>query len=69
MKNTETEVIDKLVEIAKLKKEVVQLILPEKTMQHLEVIGHELKAMLLESLCDDTSEQAQPASVKKVDIE
>jgi len=69
MKNTETEVVAKLVEIVRLKKEIMHLILPEKTMQHLEVIGNELKAMLLESLGDDDRKQASPSTVRKVDIE
>ena len=80
MKNKEAEVLDKLVEIAKLKRELVELMIPEKTLKHLEVIGNEMKAMLLEALePNDTSDKAsdnkeehskpRESSVKKVDIE
>lgn len=64
MKNNKAEVLDKLVEIAKLKMELVELVVPEKTFKHLEVIGNEIKAMLLE-----TESKPHESSVKKVDIE
>ncbi len=64
MKNNKAEVLDKLVEIAKLKMELVELVVPEKTFKHLEVIGNEIKAMLLE-----TESKPNESSVKKVDIE
>ena len=82
MKSKEAEVLEKLVEIAKLKKELVELLVPAKTMKHLEVIGNEMKAMLLEALeghLDRDSDRgsdrgageskSHESSVKKVDIE
>ena len=69
MPNTATEVVDKLAEIARLKMEVMRLILPENTLQHLEVIDKEIKAMLREYLGDEAGEQGPPSPVRKVDIE
>lgn len=69
MKNTDSEVIQKIVEITKLKKEILQLMLPEKTYKHLEVIGDELKAMVMESICKSNEKSDHQASVKKVNID
>lgn len=74
MKNADSEVIVKLMEIAKLKKDVIKLMLPEQTYKHLEVIGNEVKAMMMEAICESnqgakshTSEHQ--TSVKKVNID
>lgn len=75
MRNSQAEIFDKLVEIARLKKEVLQMILPEKTFKHLEVIGNEVKAMLFETVCDTIKAKNDPSksdvqkSVKKVVID
>ena len=57
-------------EIARLKKEIVQAIVPEKTYKHLEVIGNEFKAMLTDLIsevaCDCDSKHS---NIKKVDID
>jgi hypothetical protein len=69
MKNTDAEIIAKIMEIVKLKKEILRLMVPEQTYKHLEVIGNEVKAILLESLCEDNQKPAEQPSVKKVEID
>ena len=62
-----SETIEIIMEISKLKKKLLKSIVPEGTMKHLEVIGSEVKEMLIESLSDSTSEKSA-SKVKKVDI-
>jgi hypothetical protein len=69
MKNTDSEVMRKIMEITKLKKEIIQLILPENTYKHLESIGDELKAMVMESVCKSNEKSDHQTSVKKVNID
>ena len=75
MKQSEAEILGKLMEIARLKKEIVQAIVPEKTYRHLEVIGNEFKALIVDMMCDSMSDnEPEPApkkqpKVKKVDID
>lgn len=69
MNNADSQVITKLMEIAKLKKEVIKLMLPEQTYKHFEVIGNEIKAMLTESVCDTAQNSEQHSSLKKVNID
>ncbi len=84
MKQNEEEILVKLMEIARLKKEIVQMIVPEKTYKHLEVIGNEFKALLTDLISDVACEcdckpsdsdhplkaaSKQQSKVKKVDID
>jgi hypothetical protein len=48
MNQKDAEILGKIMEIARLKKEIVQAIVPEKTYKHLEVIGNEFKAMVID---------------------
>lgn len=64
MKDTDVEIIAKIMEIVKLKKEIVRLMVPERTYKHLEVIGNEVKAMLLESLMEDDDSSTEKQTVK-----
>lgn len=52
MNQKDAEILGKMLEIARLKKEIVQAIVPEKTYKHLEVIGNEFKAMLVDMISD-----------------
>lgn len=64
-----TESVEIIMEIVQLKKKLVKTVIPEKTMNHLDVIGKELKAMVLESMCDQvTDPDESPSKVKKVEI-
>ncbi len=70
MNNKEAEILGKVMEIFKLKKEIVQLMVPERTYKHLEVIGNEMKAMLIETLCDNQQDETQSnTGIKKVSID
>lgn len=75
MKKDQVAIFNKLTEIAKLKKELLQLVVPEKTYQHFEVIGREVKALIIEAVCDlerknKQSKQTEGTSViKKVTID
>jgi len=69
MKSVDPEVMQKIMEIIKLKKELIQLIVPGQTYKHLEVIGNELKAMIMETVCDSTKKSGQQTTVKKVNID
>lgn len=52
MNQKDAEILGKIMEIARLKKEIVQAIVPEKTYRHLEVIGNEFKAMVVDLISD-----------------
>lgn len=72
--NINTESIEIILEIAKLKKKLLKTIVPERTMEHLEVIGNEFKHMVLESIGDHGAKKTiinkkTTTGVKKVDIE
>lgn len=69
MKMIEPEVMEKITEIMKLKKELIQMIVPEQTYKHLEVIGNEVKAMFMETVCDGTKKSEHQSTVKKVNID
>jgi hypothetical protein len=75
MKNNQAEILTKVAEIVKLKKELIQLIVPEKTYKHFEVIGNEVKALIIESICQteednkDQPKSANESKVKKVTID
>lgn len=79
MNQKDTEILGKIMEIARLKKEIVQAIVPEKTYKHLEVIGNEFKAMVVDLISEGedeckTTESDQPikdqhSKIKKVDID
>ena len=82
MNQKDAEILGKIMEIARLKKEIVQAIVPEKTYKHLEVIGNEFKALVIdlisEAACDDREEAENNAAdckptessrIKKVDID
>ena len=75
MKSDQVAVFDKLTEIAKLKKELIKLVVSEKTYQHFEVIGREVKALVIDAVCDletknKQSKQNKGTSViKKVTID
>ncbi len=69
MKMIEPEVMEKITEIMKLKKELIQMIVPEQTYKHLEVIGNEVKAMVMETVCEGTKKSGQQTTVKKVNID
>ncbi len=67
-----TESIEIILEIARLKKKLVKTIVPEKTMEHLEVIGREVKEMIIESLVDSKAKAKDNKSktgINKVTIE
>jgi len=63
-----SESIEIMLEIMKLKKKLVKSIVPEQTMGHLDVIGKEVKAMILESLIHETKNTEKTSKVKKVEI-
>jgi hypothetical protein len=65
----EAEIAQKIMEIIRLKKEVLQLVLPAQTVKHLEVIGNEVKAMLMETLVEGHEKTTQPSGIKKVEID
>ena len=82
MKYVNNEIIEKLIEAKKLEKEALMMLLPEKLQGHLEVIGNEVKAMLLDcveelNMKDDEKQSANkesnkdksPSKVRKVDID
>ncbi len=52
MNQKDAEILGKMMEIARFKKEIVQAIVPEKTYKHLEVIGNEFKALLVDLISD-----------------
>lgn len=56
MNQKDAEILGKMMEIARLKKEIVQAIVPEKTYKHLEVIGNEFKAMLVDLISEVASD-------------
>jgi|LGVF01.2.fsa_nt_gb hypothetical protein len=68
-----TESIEKIMKISKLKKELIATILPEKVVGHLDVIVKELKLMVLESICDSDSDHddnnTSKSGVSKIEIE
>lgn len=59
--------IEKMMKIIELNKEMVNVLMPEKMRGHLDVIGREIKLMIIDSL-GDVSDEKRP-SVKKVNIE
>ena len=73
------EFIEKMMEAKKLEKEALMLLFPDKVKGHLDVIGKELKSMLMECVLDSSTEPVEGTSeakrsqgkdnVKKVDIE
>lgn len=69
MKTVDPEVMQKISEIIKLKKELIQMIVPEQTYKHIEVIGNEVKAMVMEMVCDGTKKSEHQSTVKKVNID
>lgn len=56
MNQKDAEILSKIMEIARLKKEIVQAIVPEKTYKHLEVIGNEFKALVVDLISEVASE-------------
>ena len=52
MNQKDAEIFGKIMEIARLKKEIVQAIVPEKTYKHLEVIGNEFKALVVDLISE-----------------
>ncbi len=69
MSNINTESLEIIMEIVHLKKKLLKTVVPEKTMKHIDVIGHEIKSMVLEALCDQASKNDDsPSKVKKVEI-
>lgn len=79
MKQNEVEMMAKLMEIARLKNEIIKLAVPEKTYKHIEVISGEIKAMIVEMLSEsDKMNKSEVSSnkdsrtnskLKKVDID
>lgn len=61
-----TESLEIIQEITHLKKKLLKSMIPEKTMKHLDVIGKELMAMVLESVCEEETETK--SKVNKVEI-
>ncbi len=69
MSNINTESLEIMMEIVRLKKKLLKTVVPEKTMKHIDAISHEIKSMVLEVLSDQTSEDDDSSSkVKKVEI-
>ncbi len=65
-----TESIEIMLDIYKLKKKLIKTIVPKKTMNHLEVIANEIKKMIVESIGDlDTSKVSNNTGVSKVNID
>jgi hypothetical protein len=70
MNQKDAEILGKIMEIARLKKEIVQAIVPEKTYKHLEVIGNEFKAMVIDLIgevacdCDCKADERNAADCK-----
>ncbi len=56
MNQKDAEILGKIMEIARLKKEIVQAIVPEKTYKHLEVIGNEFKSLVVDLISEVASE-------------
>lgn len=70
MKSNEAEIISKFSDLIKIKKEMIQLMVPEQTYKHLEVIGNEIKAMAVEVICDlKQGEKEAHKNIKKVNID
>lgn len=79
MKQNEAEIMTKLMEIARIKKEIVKLAVPEKTYKHIEVISNEIKAMIVEMLSEtitvnesevsSNKDSKNVSKMRKVDIE
>jgi len=79
MKIMSKEFLEKMMEAKKLEKEALMMLFPDKVVGHLDVVGKELKSMLMECLLDsrkglveNTSEANRGQGrnkVKKVDIE
>jgi hypothetical protein len=83
MTNNTLDIINKLIEAKKLEKDALMMMLPENTKKHLEVIGKEVKEMILECVSDleketeinDCSNQKKEeqnkdnSNVKKVNID
>jgi hypothetical protein len=73
------EFIEKMMEAKKLEKEALMMLLPDKVKGHLEVVGKELKSMLMECVLDSSTRHDENTSeskrsqgkdkVKMVDIE
>ena len=73
------EFLEKMIEAKKLEKEALMMLFPDKVKGHLEVLGKELKSMMMDCIPDlstgpveNTSESKRSQGkdkVKKVDIE
>lgn len=76
MKIMSREFIEKMMEAKKLEKEALMMLFPDKVKGHLDVVGKELKSMVMECLLDSSTGHTSEAKrsqgkdkVKKVDIE
>ncbi|HZK53665.1 MAG TPA: hypothetical protein VFC84_05680 [Desulfosporosinus sp.] len=77
--NISREFIEKMMEAKKLEKEALMMLFSDKVKVHLDVVGKELKSMLMECLLDSSTGHAETTpeakrsqgkdKVKKVDIE
>jgi len=69
-----TETLENMMEISRLKKKLMKSLVSEKTMRHLDVIRDELKEMALDILLEKKSdnkvtEEKSTSKAKKVIIE
>lgn len=63
--------IEKLMELSRLKNEMLRVVLPEKVMGHVEVINKEIKMMITELVCDVSKDKSNDhkSGVTKVEID
>ena len=62
--------IEKFMELSRLKKEMLAVILPENVMGHVEVINKEIKMMITELICESSNGTDEKKSgVTKVEID
>jgi len=78
MSQSNLNFIKRLMKAGELEKEAILTLLPDKTRGHVEVIGNEIKEMIMETLVDqcfngqkeaDKEDSPEEKRVKKVDIE
>lgn len=62
--------IEKFMELSRLKKEMLAVILPENMIGHVEVINKEIKMMITELICESSKgTEEKKSGVTKVEID
>lgn len=67
------EFLEKMAEAKKLELDAISLLLPNRTKEHIDVIGKEVKSMFMEYIQevvknDNVSSETSNSNVRKVDI-